>query len=204
MINGENSPLPLLCFDAQHGWSDLLTLAGPFLDPGGLHRLQTCLTQTVKAVLVERHYIDKDYRDTFSNFHSKRFSTPDSRCIRLHFLDTALDPLAIREPARLQAAYCGYAVIRPTRPNSIGRTLIDPHKLPNVKGTMRLCEESVCVQGTEVRTSGFPFLSQDADVTVCAQSALCHSIIVFQRWLHRQRRQSFSLPAVARGTGSRS
>lgn len=172
MIDGENTPLALLHIDAEHGWPALLDLAKPFLEQKGLDRLQACLDGTVRAVLVESHYIDKDYRDTFSNYHSKRFRTPDSRCIRLHFLDAPLSMEEVRNDQKVEAAYCGYSVIRPTRPNSIGRSLINPRKVSYAKGCLRLCEESVTIQGTLIRTEGFPFISQDADVTVCAQSAL--------------------------------
>ena len=37
---------------------------------------------------------------------------------------------------------------------------------------MSLCKEAVSIQGTDIELEGFPFISQDADVTVCAQAAL--------------------------------
>src|SRR6266550_236156 len=68
MIDGKNSLLPLLIFDAADTWNELHQLAEPELDSAGVGRLMEALSGKAKAVAVERHYIDKDYRDTFSNF----------------------------------------------------------------------------------------------------------------------------------------
>jgi len=172
MIDGPNSLLPIFTFDATDGWNELLQLAQPELDSGGVGRLLAALGEKTKAVALERHYIDKDYRDTFSNFHSKRFSTPDSRCLRLHFFSRAVTREEIRHAEQVQAGYLGYAIIRPTRPNCLGRTLLKPESRSAVSGSMRLCDEIITLQGVELKVRGFPFISQDADVTVCAQSAL--------------------------------
>lgn len=172
MIDGPNGLLPLLTFDGTDDWNSLLKLAQPELDSGGVARLMEALSGKAKTVAVERHYIDKDYRDTFSNFHSKRFSTPESRCVRLHFFSRAVTREELKHTAAIQADYLGYAIIRPTRPNCLGRTLLKPESRATVSGSMRLCEETTALQGTELTVRGFPFISQDADVTVCAQSAL--------------------------------
>ncbi|MDA1273625.1 MAG: hypothetical protein O2960_06180 [Verrucomicrobia bacterium] len=106
------------------------------------------LSGQAKTVALERHYIDKDYRDTFSNFHSKRFSTPDSRCVRLHFFSRAVARVELKDAVKVQADYLGYAVIRPTRPNCLGRTLLKPESRNAVSGSMRLCDETITLQGT--------------------------------------------------------
>ena len=109
MIDGKDSYLPILTFDGTDGWDEFLQLAQPELDSGGVQRLLAALGAKAKTVALERHYIDKDYRDTFSNFHSKRFSTPDSRCLRLHFLSRAVTREEIKHAAKIQADYLGYA-----------------------------------------------------------------------------------------------
>ena len=172
MIDGPNSLLPIFTFDGTDGWDELTKLAQPELDSGGKQRLFLALGEKAKSVALERHYIDKDYRDTFSNFHSKRFSTPNSRCLRLHFFGKAVTREDILHAEKVQADYLGYAIIRPTRPNCLGRTLLKPESRSTVSGSMRLCEETLTLQGVELKIRGFPFISQDADVTVCAQSAL--------------------------------
>lgn len=174
MIDEANGLLPIISFDQQTSWSDLLTVAAPHLDSQGVNRLQQALDSIARSVMVERHYIDHDYRDTFSQFYSKRFRTPDPRCTRLHFFREPIDRATLHDSHALQEHYLGYSVIRPTRPNCIGRTLIAPESQSAAKGKgmIRVCKEIVSIQGTELTVDGFPFISQDADVTVCAQASL--------------------------------
>ena len=121
MIDGENSVLPIVTFDDKTDWLALHRIAQPHLEKAGLGRLVAALSTSAKCVAVEREYIDKDYRDTFSNFHSKRFSTPRSRCLRLHFFDREVTRAGFREACldanKLKAVNdhnLGYSVIRPT------------------------------------------------------------------------------------------
>ncbi|MGJ8640802.1 MAG: hypothetical protein ACSHYA_15540 [Opitutaceae bacterium] len=172
MIVDEKSVFPMVVFDKGEAWAEVLQVASPHLEKNGLLKFQIALGGVVQTVLVERHYIDKDYRDTFSNYHSKRFQTPDSRCNRLHFFSEQLDKAALSDASKLQACYLGYSVIRPTRPNCVGRTLIKPVQTRTNEAHIRTCVEKVNLMGIELQVEGFPFISQDTDVTVCAQSAL--------------------------------
>jgi hypothetical protein len=157
----------------------------------GLARLIAALNSTAKCVAVEREYIDKDYRDTFSHFHSKRFSTPNSRCLRLHFFDREVTRTALREASideskmkTVNEAYLGYSVIRPTKPNCVGRTLLIPASRGPCSAFATLCREQVSILGTELEIEGFPFISQDVDVTVCAESALWMMMRYFSNKYH--------------------
>jgi len=172
MIHNPKSLLPVVIFDETDSWDSVRQCCSDYLDQPGQRRLEAALSANTKGVAVEHHYIDKDYRDTFSNFHSKRFSTPVSRCVRLHFFNRAVSPDELKETASIQGNYLGYSVIRPTRPNSIGRTLIDFKNYTGLGVYVCSCREKVSLQGTELEVEGFPFISQDGDATVCAQSAL--------------------------------
>jgi hypothetical protein len=172
MIEQENGLLPIASFDANTSWDDLMRIGAPHLNASGLQRLKGAMAATTKCVVIERHYIDKDYRDTFANFHAKKFSTPDSRCIRLHFFAEPVTPESLRDAKAIQPHYLGYAIIRPTRPNCVGRTLLTPAGRGLTNAHISVCKERISIQGTELSVEGFPFISQDADVTVCAQSAL--------------------------------
>ncbi|MDQ8195397.1 hypothetical protein QEH59_13255 [Coraliomargarita sp. SDUM461004] len=172
MIIDESGVLPIVVFENGGEWPEVLKVAAPHLDKRGLAKLEKAFCGAVKTVLVERHYIDKDYRDTFSNYHSKRFQTPNSRCNRLHFFNEVLDKAALADVERMQRSYLGYSVIRPTRPNCVGRTLICPVDSRVGEAHIRTCTEEIHLLGVSLKVHGFPFISQDADVTVCAQSAL--------------------------------
>jgi hypothetical protein len=191
MIDGETSILPIVTFDAKTNWGSLYHIARPHLEAKGLGRLVAALSSTAKCVAVEREYIDKDYRDTFSNFHSMRFSTPSSRCLRLHFFDRAVRRAEFKEACldedKLKALndhYLGYSIIRPTKPNSIGRTFLAPSSRGPASAFASLCAERVSILGTELEVSGFPFISQDSDVTMCAESAVWMIIRYFSNRYH--------------------
>lgn len=136
MIENEKTFLPLVHFEKGDEWAEVLKLARSHLDLSGIKRLQPVLQDSVKTVAVEYHYIDKDYRDTFSFCHSKRFRTPNSRCIRLHFFDRRTGRKELAGKGRLQESYLGYSVIRPTRPNCIGRTMLHETRM-KLKGCSR-------------------------------------------------------------------
>ncbi len=173
MIANAAGVFALLTFDQTDGWDALLPLVHPELDRRGLERLKALLVTACRCVVVERHYIDKDYRDTFSHFHSKRFNTPSARCVRLHFFGAPVDEAQIvSDHAAVRDHYLGYSVIRPTKPNCIGRTLLSHTVRLEKQAHLSLCDEKVQLMGTVLQVRGFPFISQDADATVCAQSAL--------------------------------
>jgi hypothetical protein len=172
MIHDPNSLFPIVVFDKDHNWETLLSLATPHLSPAGLGRLKPILDGACKSVIVEHHYIDKDYRDTFSNFHSKRFNTPRSRCVRLHFFRRAVTADEVLVAPHDDPTYLGYSVVRPTQPNCIGRTFLSHALRLHRDSHLSVCKETVHIMGARFEIEGFPFISQDADATVCAESAL--------------------------------
>jgi len=159
MIIDEQGVLPIVVFENGGEWPEVLKVAAPHLDKRGLGKFEQALGDSVKTVLVERHYIDKDYRDTFSNYHSKRFQTPDSRCNRLHFFNEIFDKAALVDVERMQRSYLGYSVVRPTRPNCVGRTLIYPVDSRMGEAHIRTCSEKIHLLGVSLEVHGFPFIS---------------------------------------------
>jgi hypothetical protein len=171
MIQNETGLLTVIAFDTTDTWDALATLCASHLTRTGLTKLKRLLDGTVKCIAIEKHYIDRDYRDTFSGYHSKKFVTPDARTIRLHFFTETFLVEDLRAHLVKPETYIGYSIIRPTRPNCIGRTLLDPVLIKGLVGTVCRCHERVSIQGTELCVDGFPFISQDGDATVCAESA---------------------------------
>ena len=72
---------------------------------------------------------------------------------------------------RYQEDYIGFIVIRPNRVTSIGRTVLDPQKIQNINGYICEAEYPVHILGAELIARGFPYISQDTDVTICAHAA---------------------------------
>jgi hypothetical protein len=49
--------------------------------------LADSLSNAVKGLLIERNYVDKDYRSTYYNFYAKKGQHYRPDCVRLHFFD---------------------------------------------------------------------------------------------------------------------
>jgi len=47
----------------------------------------------------------------------------------------------------------------------------NPEKLPLISGHICVAEYPVHILGAELKATGFPYMSQDTDVTVCAPAA---------------------------------
>ena len=88
--------LPLIHLDSPADWDLLFGACRGFLTTRDYGRLRGYLATSAKAVLVEVDYIDKDYRDTYSNFYAKKFANYPSRAVRLHFFRKSIPPLAVR------------------------------------------------------------------------------------------------------------
>ena len=65
MIFQESGIFPVVVFDDNDGWDSVRKLCPFHLDYSGQNRLENSLKSNVKCVVIEKHYIDKDYRDTF-------------------------------------------------------------------------------------------------------------------------------------------
>ncbi len=161
----------------QEDWTALEDILVEYPEAKGVEgRLSHLLGNENLTIGIELQYIDKDFRDTFSAYFSKRFHTPSTRCARLHFFRGILNPeqvLAAELPEG--AEYLGYSVLRPLHTGGLGRTLIASRLLPVPNGQhahYKTCEEKVSLLGRSFTVRGFPYIAQDQEVFVCAQAAL--------------------------------
>lgn len=135
-------------------------------------RLKPMLEGIEFTVVIERQYIDKDYRDSHSAYFSKRFHTPSNRCLRLHFFRGELGDGWIGDP---NLEYLGYSVVSPIKPGGMGRTLISADHVRCPEGShlhAKTCDEDVHLMGREFPVRGFPYTCQDEEVARCAQASL--------------------------------
>lgn len=145
-----------------------------------------------KSILIEKSYIDMDYRNEFSNLYSKTFAKFDSRCLRLHFFGKRIkniDYLLRNQISSESVDYLGFSVLRPIIVGKVGRTVLRPHKESD-DTFYPLCTArfSVHLFGKEIFVDGSPFISQDTMVMVCAQSAIWIAAL----YMH----QKFNFPRV--------
>jgi len=127
-----------------------------------------------KTVLVERNYIDYEYRDEFSFLYSKAFKNYGSYCTRLHLFGnryTKIKEIENQEVGKLE--YLGYTVVRPTSVGKVGRTVIPP-KINNPDKEYYLCIAPFKTHlfGKELTILGTPFIQQDTMVMRCAQACM--------------------------------
>src|SRR6185437_4502567 len=145
-------------------------------------KLKNGLSGAVKAILIEKNYIDKDYRSTYYNFYAKKGQVYRPDCIRLHFFDemVTFDPQALKLSGQfendLRDHYFGYMVLRPTGIGTIGRSVVSPDVRTDTSGYIITAKHKVHLLGYKLEVEGFPSMDQHNDISVCAHAA-CWSIL---------------------------
>jgi hypothetical protein len=154
------------------GWNEIRETYAPRLTNAPLERLIKLADQhEVRSVVVERRYIDIDYRSEHSRFYSTTFQRYPSVCHRLHFFRGDVPEALESIGAVNQADYMGYAVMRPIPNAPVGRTvMVPPPELDG--GCVAIVEDEVHLWGQRFVARGVPFVSQDAQFMRCAHSAL--------------------------------
>jgi len=170
----ETYPIGGLSWD--DGWAKL-KLNCSYLSDWGIENLAEGLRGVAASVVYEPHYVCKDHRNLFSNFYSKKFNVGSPYTSRLHFFSVPIDKIEDLQasPERFRDHYIGYSVIRPVKERCLGRTVIDPLKLQNIDKRTFYCLRTTFethIGGRRFKVDGYPYTSQDGDVTVCAHSAL--------------------------------
>jgi len=135
--------------------------------------LRNNLSDSIRSIVVEYPYVDKDYRSTYYGFYSKRHRMYDKFCFRLHFFGQQIESDASLNEAK--DSYLGSMVLRPTEVATLGRTLLSPRAIKGFEGY--ICETAFKnnLYGIDLPINTFPHIMQDTDVTVCAH-AVCWMI----------------------------
>ena len=137
----------------------------------------------MKGVLIERKYVDKDYRSTYYHFYAKKGQHYRADCVRLHFFDQTVtfDDSALKlacpdGPDHLSHHYFGYMVLRQTGIATIGRSVSSPDVRSGASRYIITANHKVHVLGYKLMIEGFPSMDQHVDISVCAHVA-CWSIL---------------------------
>lgn len=125
-----------------------------------------------ESVVLEHFYIDRDYRDEFSQFYSKVHYPFANKAIRLHFFSQFIAEEAVFNLELYQKYYLGYLVLRPLPQAIVGRTVITPPFYIRPEDIFCLIQDEVHVFGSKLRVIGAPFIMQDQHVGLCAQAAM--------------------------------
>lgn len=156
-----------------------------------------------RTVIIERHYIDRDFIDDYSAFYSKSLHPYPNWCQRIHFFslgkeavrnriknltsrrakskDTQRDIKFQRECEDFsREAYLGYCVIKPLSGSPVGRTVLRHYEEKAENGFLRKfnCTRTykVHLNVIELSVCGLIFQQQDQGVSACATTALWSSL----------------------------
>lgn len=164
-------------------YDQLIGLIDPVFAPNDVVAdLARCLKTAVRGVLIERGYIDKDYRSTFYKHYAKKGRIYRDDCVRLHFfaegigLDAGTTNLRFASGQFNEGQYYGFIVLRPTIVATIGRSILSPDIRQDARGTAIQARHKVHLLGHTLTVFGFPSMSQHIDISVCAHVS-CWSIL---------------------------
>src|ERR1700676_2790751 len=142
----------LVSVSKASGWDDLVALLDEAFDPTEVvAALRAGIGPACERVLIESSYNDKDYRSTYYNFYAKKGYKYEINCVRLHFFDSQVELLSGLElrfkRSNRNESYFGYMVLRPTRLNTIGRTVLMPKLMHDFQGSVIQHEHKVHLLG---------------------------------------------------------
>jgi len=140
-----------------------------------------------KTILIEGHYMDRDYVDDVALFYSRSLRSYPNYCQRLHFFSEAFDQdawhsLVINVASRgkaatfLQDSYLGFCVVKPLPGSPLGRTVLPTLGPVAQSGAQRsfgaVRPYQVHLAGFDLHVTGLVFQQQDQGVSACATTAL--------------------------------
>lgn len=124
------------------------------------------------TVVVENHYVDRVYRDSYYFYYSSKHFSYSRFCKRLCLFRGSLEhDFYDCSCEELEKCFMGTIVIRPISDRSISRTLLNPHFfLPkDIACKIRLARYNVMVYGKRLHIWAFPYSMQDGETTSCAE-----------------------------------
>lgn len=137
-----------------------------------------------KTIVVEKHYVDRHFREEFDLYYSRLLSPPPTHCQRLHFftselkredlgklLERALEDKESVE-SELSGAYLGYVVLRPVPHAVVGRSILAFREDSPEREIPATTNLSAHLMGLELTVRGTAFQQQDRAVGACATAAV--------------------------------
>lgn len=121
-------------------------------------------------VVAEDRYVDKVYRNSFSNYYSTKLNVYPEYCVRLSFLESGVD---FNNKEDILSKYLGFMVIRPIYPGTVGRTAVNPRALKS-GDQIRICKTRIrsSILGYKTYVEAFPHSSQDSEYSTCAETSI--------------------------------
>ncbi|MFA5269589.1 MAG: hypothetical protein WC379_16610 [Methanoregula sp.] len=141
---------------------------------------------SLKTIIAENKYIDRDYLIDYSKFYARSFNVDQKYTKRYHFFSapisndeifSCLKKCDVDVIKKLQESYLGFTVIKPVfdkrRNPFIGRTLLKTYET-EINGENRFYLRewyNISLFGIPLKIQTLPFQAQDSAVGGCATSA---------------------------------
>lgn len=128
-------------------------------------------TRPVWAV-VEKNYVEKDYRSIYTYHYSKVFADYNRFVHRVHFWDKEIaGPGFALDVDQYAESYVGFSCLFNNEFPAVGRSIWDSNKVVPSARVIR-ADFEVNLYGARLHAKGFPFIQQDTNVMACAQASV--------------------------------
>lgn len=135
----------------------------------------------VKAILIEKEYVDRDFIEDFSAYYVRCFAPYKRFCARFHFFTkdftrAAVDRILMNQSGDasiLRDNYAGFIVVKPLPKTFIGRTCLKNYDDQNAVRYFPVTQPyKVSLFSIRLEVLSLAFQEQDTEVAACATSAL--------------------------------
>lgn len=127
------------------------------------------------TLLVEKKYVDKEFRDSFYNYFSSKFNLIDRDCSRISIFYGTYKVIDFYEKdnyQKIKDSFVGIIILKPLSKAAWGRTLVDPRKMTNVSAFIRTTRFDFIINGLSLSLEAYPFSSQDGEFMTCAETSI--------------------------------
>lgn len=142
---------------------DMLPIDDIYINEDIIRMLKQHIGTKCEKIVVEYPYYDSDYLSTYYMFYSRKNRNFIKQSCRIHLFNhnNQMDE------------YRGFLTLRPTiGETKIGKTYLDPNIYFPEKAYIMMSDYKVHLRGQDFKVSGFPWMRQETDITVCAHVAM--------------------------------
>lgn len=82
----------LVQIESDDDWMSFFNICEGYITQQDFNLIHDYLKQSAKTIVIEKGYVDADYRDTYFNFFSRKFAQYPSKTIRANFFTNKISP----------------------------------------------------------------------------------------------------------------
>jgi len=182
----------------EHGSLDYISEFGNTYNSRYFKKYLSDIKLNPITVVVEDHYIDRQYLVDYSHYYSRSFNIIPKHTTRYHFFNANFDKsdllswladynsleswLEMNKISNLSEIYIGYIIVKPVPTNGsdrlIGRAALRPYDGESIdeedahENIFVTFKQTISLYGLELSLETLPFQPQDKCVGACASAAI--------------------------------